>query len=202
MCLSHLTYTVRPCLIHAHDLHGKGTGAVRYEWIGLYLFSCPAFLLASCNPALNRCDTASRLCLQSDVLLLHCGQSSLIFLQQSARKVLLLDVHIVARCMSCECQVLQRPVQWSSYSFCLFVCFRTSNVLKNYLTTVWSGKLTRIKFNCDVLNVKVFQVLVEKYEIEIQLGKALTKWSGVLLQVVTLERVPSQYIGNYSYQTT
>lgn len=101
-------------------------------------------------PAVNRRDAATRLCVPSDVLLLQCGQSSLIFLQQSARKVLLLGVHIVARCMSCECQVLQRPVQWNGNSFCLFVCCRTSNVLKNYLTTVWSGKLTRIKFNCVV----------------------------------------------------
>ena len=131
-------------------------------------------------PVVNRCDAASKLCVQSDVLLLHCGQSSLIFLQQIARKILLLDVHIVARCMSCECQDLQLPVQWNSYSVCLFVCLfvccLTASVLKNYLTTVWSGKLTRIKFNWVVLKVNVFHVRMEKYdEIEIQLGKNLRK---------------------------
>jgi hypothetical protein len=167
-----------------------------------------SLLTLPCHPikvtfaAFNRWDAASTLRVQSDVLLLHCGQSSLIFLQQSARKVLLLDVHIVARRMSCEYQVLKRIVLWNSYWVCLFVCCRTSIVLKKDLTTVWSGKLTRIKFNCVVLEMKVFHVLVEKYEVEIRLGKILRKWRGILLQVLIFEQIPSQHSGNYTYQAT
>jgi hypothetical protein len=169
-----------------------------------------SLLVLPCRPieftfqAVNRCDAASRLCVQSDVLLLHCEQSSLIFLQQSAQGLVARRPYCSV-CVSCECQVFRRPLEWNIYSVCLFVCSclcvccRTSSILKNYLTTVWSGKLSRIKINCVV---KVFHVLVEKYEIVIQIGKALRKWPGVLLQILILERNLSQHSCNYTYQTT